>query len=97
MTENDNYLDELFNESFENTQKPFNEVFRIEQTGLGQQVVPLMKTKILDTVLNPGQTFLVESVSLNSRPISEFFDKILIGKIHVDSKVFYITGHIDIP
>lgn len=97
MTNDDNYLDEIFDNAFTNGQKSFNQVFKVTKTEFGQQVEPLMKSKILDTILNPGQTFLAESISLNGKPISEYFDKTLIGKIHVDSGVFHITGHLDTP
>lgn len=97
MDNDDNYFNELSNNSFEEYEKPFNQVFKVVQTELGQQIIPLMKTKILDTALNPGQTFFDKAILLNDKPIYDFFDKILVGKLHSDSKVFHITGHLDIP
>lgn len=97
MNEKDSYFDDLINNEYEDMKKPFTQVFRVNSTELGQQVIPLMKTKILDKLLTPGQAFLVESVSLNGKPISEFYDKILVGKLHTDSGVFNIIGHLNTP
>ena len=87
------FFQDLFDDQFEPTERPFDQVFRIDKTELGLQITALQKTKVKDTELYLGKSVIADSITLDNKAISEFQNAILTGQTHKDSKVFHITGY----
>ena len=90
--------DNFLNEAFENfncpTTKKFSEVFKIEQTKIGNQIIILMPIKLEDKLLNQEIIIVNNDLKINDISIFDLQDKSLVGTINKDSEVFNITGFI---
>lgn len=91
----DNYLNEVFDEFHRPTIKKFSEVFRIEQTEIGNQLFTLTSVKIGDKHLNPGITMINSDLTIDNISIYDLQNKLLIGTTSFDENVFNITGFKD--
>jgi hypothetical protein len=93
----DNFLEELFDSSFKDTKEPFTTIFKIENTDLGLQLIALTPIKIDEISLDFGKRIISDNPLINGVPIFDLQDKYLVGKTHIDSNVFHITGWEDSP
>jgi hypothetical protein len=91
----DNFLDEAFNNFHRPTEKKFSDVFRIEQTKLGNQIITLLAVKVGDKQLNKGLIILNGDLTINGTSVYNLLDKSLIGTTSLDNNVFNITGFKD--
>lgn len=88
----DNFLDEAFDNFHRPTTKTFSEVFGIEQTKIGYQIVTLTSVKVGDKLLNQGITIVNGDLTINNVSIFDLYDKQLIGTTNIDNDIFSITG-----
>ena|SRR5665647_463775 len=95
----DNFIEELLDDSFKNTKMPFETIFKIEDTALGLQIVALIPVKIENLSLNLGKAIIndKDNLLIDGVSIFQLQGKYLIGKTHIDSNVFHITGWEDSP
>lgn len=91
-TMEDNFLNETFDNFHRPTTKKFSEVFKIEQTKIGNQIVALTAVKVGDKLLNQGITIVNGDLTINNVSIFDLFDKQLIGTTNIDNKIFNVTG-----
>lgn len=89
----ENFLNEVFDNFHQPTAKDFSEVFRIEQTKIGSQIVPLIAVKVGEKQLNQGITILNGDLFIDNVSIFDLHDKKLIGTTGIDNKIFNITGY----
>lgn len=86
------FLEEAFDNFHRPTEKKFSEVFRIEQTKLGNQIVALTAVKVGDKLLNQGITIVNGDLTINNVSIFDLYDKNLIGTTNIDNGIFNVTG-----
>jgi hypothetical protein len=77
-----NFLNEAFDYFHRPTTKNFSEVFRIEPTKMGPQIIAL--TTVI-TIVNGNLT-------INNVSIFDLYDKQLIGTTNIANNIFNITG-----
>jgi dihydrofolate reductase len=86
-------LDFLFSDTFEDTEKPFNNVFRIDKSHGEVKLFPVIPSKIDNyDVFNQDKIIVIPSVQLQGQLLENLTDKILVGKIHKFNGIFYITS-----
>ncbi len=95
MSTQDEDISDIFDNMFEETSKPFSQVFKIEPSELGLQITAFQKTKVGNVELYPGKSIITGSITLDNKPITDFLNKNLTGRTHKYSKVFEITGFAD--
>lgn len=88
----DNFLNEAFDDFHRPTTKNFSEVFRIEPTKIGTQIVALIPVKVGDKQLNQGITIVNGDLTINNVSIFELYDKQLIGTTNIENNIFNVTG-----
>lgn len=91
----DKYLNEVFDEFQLPTIKKFSEVFLLQQTKIGNQIVTITSIKVGDKQLDPGITIINSDLLIDNVSIFDLQDKQLIGTTSFDKKVFNITGFKD--
>lgn len=88
----DNFLNDVFDNFHHPTTKDFSEVFRIEQTKIGSQIVALTAVKVGDKQLNQGITIVNGDLFIDNVSIFDLSDKQLTGTTSIDNNIFNITG-----
>lgn len=88
----DNFLNEAFDDFHRPTTKNFSEVFRIEPTKIGTQIVALTAVKVGDKQLNQGITIVNGDLTINNVSIFDLYDKQLIGTTNIENSIFNVTG-----
>jgi len=88
----DDFLNKTFDNFHRTTTKKFSEVFRIEQTKIGKQIVSLIALKVGEKQLNPGIIIVNSDLAINNVSIFDLHDKHLTGTINLDNNIFNITG-----
>lgn len=96
MTINDN-LDDLLSEIFKNTSKPFNEVFKIENTKIGLKITALLPVEVDGMKFQAFDSKLNANISINKTSITDLQDKHLIGILHTQGGHFIISDFSDTP
>ena len=86
------FIEEAFDNFHLPTEKKFSDVFRIEQTKIGNQIVALTAVKVGDKLLNQGITIVNCDLTINNVSIFDFHNKQLIGTTNMDNNIFNITG-----
>jgi hypothetical protein len=87
-----NFLNEAFDYFHRPTTKNFSEVFRIEPTKMGPQIIALTTVKIGDKQLNQEITIVNGNLTINNVSIFDLYDKQLIGTTNIANNIFNITG-----
>jgi len=95
MSNDDNYLDDILEGAFEQTRKPFYEVFKIDNSNGETKLFPLTPVKIREHYFDQDQIVIEPLILLNGKPLQNLVDKILVGKTHNFSGVFMIESWID--
>jgi hypothetical protein len=93
--QNDDFIIDVFSDLYEDTEKPFNQVFKLDNSFQEPKLKPLIKSQIDPFAFDPEDLIICPSVYLEGKLIHELADKILIGKTHKFSGVFYITSYKD--
>lgn len=88
----DNFLNEAFENFHRPTTKKFSEVFRIEPTKIGYQIVVITAVKVGDKELNQGKTIINDDLTINNVSIFDLYDKQLIGTTNIENNIFNIIG-----
>jgi hypothetical protein len=88
----DNFLNEAFENFHHPTTKIFSEVFRIEPTKIGNQIVVITAVKVGDKELNQGKTIINGDLTINNVSIFDLYDKQLIGTTNIENNIFNIIG-----
>jgi len=91
----DNFLNEVFDEFHQPTLKKFTEVFRVERTKFGSQIVALTAIRIADKYLDIGKAIVNGDLKIDNVSIFNLQDKLLIGSTSIDKNIFTITGFKD--
>ena len=91
----DNFLQESFDNAYKDTKKMFSEVFKIENTNIGLQIVTLIPIRINSITLKPGKILINGDATIRDRSILELKHKYLVGKTNIYSNVFDITDYQD--
>jgi hypothetical protein len=86
------FIEEAFDNFHLPTEKKFSDVFRIEQTKIGNQIVALTAVKVGDKLLNQGITIVNCDLTINNVSIFDLHNKQLIGTTNMDNNIFNITG-----
>ena len=86
------FIEEAFDNFHLPTEKKFSDVFRIEQTKIGNQIVALTSVKVGDKLLNQGITIVNCDLTINNVSIFDLHNKQLIGTTNMDNNIFNITG-----
>jgi hypothetical protein len=86
------FIEEAFDNFHRPTEKKFSDVFRIEQTKIGNQIVALTAVKVGDKLLNQGITIVNGDLTINNVSIFDLHNKQLIGTTNMDNNIFNITG-----
>ena len=86
------FIEEAFDNFHRPTEKKFSDVFRIEQTKIGNQIVALTAVKVGDKLLNQGITIVNCDLTINDVSIFDLHNKQLIGTTNMDNNIFNITG-----
>ena len=86
------FIEEAFDNFHRPTEKRFSDVFRIEQTKIGNQIVALTAVKVGDKLLNQGITIVNCDLTINNVSIFDLHNKQLIGTTNMDNNIFNITG-----
>jgi hypothetical protein len=86
------FIEEAFDNFHRPTEKKFSDVFRIEQTKIGNQIVALTAVKVGDKLLNQGITIVNCDLTINNVSIFDLHNKQLIGTTNMDNNIFNITG-----
>ena len=86
------FIEEAFDNFHRPTEKKFSDVFRIEQTKIGNQIVALTSVKVGDKLLNQGITIVNCDLTINNVSIFDLHNKQLIGTTNMDNNIFNITG-----
>ena len=86
------FIEEAFDNFHRPTEKKFSDVFRIEQTKIGNQIVALTAVKFGDKLLNQGITIVNCDLTINNVSIFDLHNKQLIGTTNMDNNIFNITG-----
>jgi len=90
--EKDN-LDFFFDDAFEDVEKPFNNVFKVDKSHGEVKLFPLITSKIDNYgVFSQNMIIVVPFVRLQGQLLENLTDKILVGKIHQFNGIFYITS-----
>lgn len=90
--ETDNFLQEIFDNTFEETEKPFNQVFSVDNSHGEPKLSPLISSKVSGANFDRGKLVAFPTITLNGQLLHTLTDKILVGKTHKDSKVFFVTS-----
>jgi len=93
----DNFLQETFDNASKDTKKHFSEVFKLETTVMGLQIIAKIPVRIGNITLDIGKTLIFGTVFINLKSILDLQDKCLTGKTNVDNNLFDITGYEEEP
>ena len=85
------FIEEAFDNFHRPTEKKFSDVFRIEQTKIGNQIVALTAVKVGDKLLNQGITIVNCDLTINNVSIFDLHNKQLIGTTNMDNNIFAVS------
>jgi hypothetical protein len=92
MSNNDNYLNDIFDNVFEETKKPFSEVFKLDKSTGDTKLIPLIPSQVSGHNLDQDRIIVEPLIRLNGELLQDLFNKILVGRTHKYSRVFYIVS-----
>lgn len=95
MSDNDKFLNEILDNVFEETKKPFNEVFKLDKSTGDTKLMPLIPSKIGELILDQERIIIEPLIRLNGELLQNLSGKILIGRTHKFSGVFEIISWTD--
>jgi len=95
MNDDDNFLNDIFDNVFEETRKPFNEVFKLDKSTGETKLMPLIPSQVNGHNLDQDRIIIEPLIRLNGKLLQDLFNKKLVGKTHKFSGVFYIASWTD--
>ena len=95
MCTEDNFLNNIFDDAFEDTKKHFIEVFKLDKSTGDTKLMPLIPIKIGNFNLDQDRIIFEPLLRLNGKLLQNLSDKILVGRTHKFSRVFEIFSWTD--
>jgi hypothetical protein len=89
----DNFINDIFDNVYEHTSKPFREVFRLHLTEFGFEIEPTMPIKIGQSKYEAFNLMVNPEIQIKDCSLISLIDKYLVGRVHTHSKVFEITDY----